>query len=49
MMAKMHPDDATESEILTLDTTPFLYVAINAIKQLNNRVLELEQELAKMQ
>ena len=48
-MDKLHPTDATESEILMLDTSPFLYVTINAIKQLNARIADLERQLAELQ
>lgn len=48
-MAKLNPDDATESEILVLDTTPMLYIAINAIKELNERVAELKKRLAEVE
>jgi hypothetical protein len=45
----LNPGDVQDTELLTLDTTPFLYVTINAIKQLNARIAELERQLDELQ
>ncbi|MEL6131944.1 MAG: tail fiber domain-containing protein, partial [Bacteroidota bacterium] len=43
---KMNEDDAEESEVLMLDSSPLMYMAVNAIKELSARVEALEQQLA---
>jgi hypothetical protein len=40
--AKLNPDDATETDILRFDPNALTYIAINAIKELNAKLKELE-------
>jgi hypothetical protein len=40
--AKLNPDDAAETELLTLDATPLLYALANAVTELAARVMALE-------
>ncbi len=47
-MAKLNSADTQDTELLTLDTTPFTYIAINSIQELTQRVRELEAEIARL-
>ncbi|MFT4156079.1 tail fiber domain-containing protein [Parafilimonas sp.] len=42
--AKMEPGDEQETELLSLDTSALTYVMLNAIKELDARVLKLEKK-----
>lgn len=41
--AKLNPDDAEETDILRFDGTALIYIAINAIKELDAKVEELRE------
>ncbi|MDP4221488.1 MAG: tail fiber domain-containing protein, partial [Bacteroidota bacterium] len=46
---KLHPDDAQTSEILTYNSHAITYVTINAIKELNQKITDLQQRLDAME
>jgi hypothetical protein len=43
MQVKLDPNDAEDSELLTLDATPLIYALVNSCKELAARVEELER------
>ncbi|WP_315817947.1 tail fiber domain-containing protein [Paraflavitalea speifideaquila] len=40
---KLNPEDSKEEEVLTHDLTPLVFMFINAIKELNDRLEKLEK------
>jgi hypothetical protein len=44
---KLHPEDAAESELLTLDSGPLIYMLMNSVKELAARVGALEAAVAR--
>lgn len=45
-LRKMNPDDAEETEVLTLDNKPLTFLLINAVKELSARLEKLEKSNA---
>ncbi len=46
---KMHPDDKELTEIYTYNSHAITYVTINAIKELNQKIADLELQIQAMQ
>jgi hypothetical protein len=41
-LAKLDPDDAADTELLTVDTTPMIFALVNAVRELKARIEALE-------
>jgi Chaperone of endosialidase len=41
-LAKLDPDDAADSELLTVDTTPMIFALVNAVRELKARIEALK-------
>jgi hypothetical protein len=45
--AKLNPKDKKETDILVYDSSALIYIAVNAIKELSDKVEALEKKLSK--
>jgi hypothetical protein len=46
---KLHPEDTQKTEILTYNSNAITYVTINAVKELNDKITQLETRLEMME